>query len=88
MTDTIEIAFRPAEGSVLRLIGLVERRGFEVRGLDLPATAPEHEARLTLSVAARDAGRRLEALQAQISKIYGVTGVEMRAAPAMMEAAS
>jgi acetolactate synthase II small subunit len=39
MTDRIEIEFRPSEGAILRLIGLVERRGFEVRGVDLPADA-------------------------------------------------
>lgn len=88
MTDTIEIAFRPAEGSVLRLIGLVERRGFEVRGLDLPAMRPDLDARLKLSVRPRDAGRSLETLRAQISRIYGVTGVQTRLAPAIMESAS
>lgn len=87
MTDRIEIEFRPSEGAILRLIGLVERRGYEVRGVDLPTAEAGRPAQMDLQIRARDAGRRIETLCAQIAKIYGVCAV--RAAPAQaLEAAS
>ena len=55
MTDRIEIEFRPSEGAILRLIGLVERRGFEVRGVDLPQMNTQSDARMDLMVQPRDA---------------------------------
>ena len=88
MTDRIEIEFRPAEGAILRLIGLVERRGYEVRGVELP-TAPEGaDQRMDLTLRPRDAGRRLPTLCAQIAKTYGVRAVRAHAAEPCFEAAS
>jgi len=87
MTCRIDIDFRPGEGAVLRLIGLVERRGFVVRALTLPETRAGASARLTLDVAPRDAGRRVETVCAQLSKMYEVVAVNS-AEPRALEAAS
>lgn len=74
MTHTLEIDFARAEGAVLRLIGLVERKGFEVTGIAMPS-ATEGPARLSLNVVARDAGRRVEVLSRHVEKVYGVSAV-------------
>ena len=88
MTGEIVIDFTRSEGAVLRLIGQVERRGFEVTSM----TLPEHgagPARLTLGVTARDPARRFDALSRHVAKIYGVTGVRAQeSGPHMMERAS
>jgi len=89
MTDRIEIEFRPSEGAILRLIGLVERRGFEVRGVDIPETDADAPMRMGLQVKPRDAGRRMPTLCAQLAKVYGVSAVHAnRAHPARYEAVS
>lgn len=91
MTCRIDIDFRPGEGAVLRLIGLVERRGFVVRALTLPETRAGASARLTVHVAPRDAGRRVETVCAQLAKMYEVVSVasaQPRLQPQPLEAAS
>jgi len=88
MTDRIEIEFRPSEGAILRLIGLVERRGFEVRGVDLPQMNTQSDAQMSLTVRPRDAGRRMSTLCAQISKVYGVSAVRSASLAPAYEAAS
>jgi acetolactate synthase regulatory subunit len=88
MTDRIEIEFRPSEGAILRLIGLVERRGFEVRGVDLPQMNIQSDAQMSLTVRPRDAGRRMSTLCAQISKVYGVSAVRSASLAPAYEAAS
>ena len=67
MTQRIEIDFAMAEGAVLRMLGLVERRGFEVRGLSMA----ERDGRgsLSIEVRPRDAGRRLEVVAAQLRRL-------------------
>ena len=88
MTDRIEIEFRPSEGAILRLIGLVERRGFEVRGVNLPQMSANADARMDLTVQPRDAGRRMSTLCAQIAKVYGVSAVRSASLTPALEAAS
>lgn len=87
MTCRIDIDFRPGEGAVMRLIGLVERRGFVVRAISLPPARPGAAARLTLEVSPRDPGRRVETVCAQIAKMYEVVAVAP-AWPQALEAAS
>jgi acetolactate synthase II small subunit len=87
MTTRIEIDFAPAEGAILRLVGLIERRGFEVVAMDVPPMDRARSASMALSLRARDATRRIETLDAQIRRIHGVSDVRHRAAP-VMEAAS
>lgn len=87
MTGEIVIDFNKSEGAVLRLIGQVERRGFEVTSMTLPhhGAGP---ARLTLGVEPRDASRSFETLSRHVAKIYGVTGVQAAIHATAMERAS
>ena len=60
-----------AEGSLQRLIGLIERRGFEIDHM----TVGEHDEdtrSLAVGVRARDAGRCVDILGRQIDRLYGV----------------
>lgn len=88
MSGEIVIDFDRSEGAVLRLIGLVERRGFEVTSVDMPATGAG-PARLTLGLAAREATRCFTTLTRHVAKVHGVTGVRAaQSHPPFMERAS
>ncbi len=82
MTQRIEIDFEPAEGQVVRLIGLVERRGYELLGVNFQPATIGGKGRLDMSVRPRPGPRRMETLKAQISRVYGVLAVrELTAEP-------
>jgi acetolactate synthase regulatory subunit len=76
MTHRLDIEFARAEGAVLRLIGLVERKGFEICAIDM-AQAGGASAQLHLSVTPRDTGRRIEVLSRHLEKVYGVISVRL-----------
>jgi len=62
-----------AEGAVLRMLGLIERRGFEVRGV---AMRGEGQCGLmAVDVSPRDAGRRLEVMANQLRRLVDVRHV-------------
>ena len=70
MSDTIHIQIDRADGSLQRLIGLVERRGFHIDGM---ALADEGAFRhIALTVRGRDAGRCMDNLGRQIDRLFGV----------------
>ncbi|WP_428156358.1 ACT domain-containing protein [Brevundimonas sp.] len=70
MSDTIHIQIDRADGSLQRLIGLVERRGFHIDGM---AMADEGAFRkIALTVRGRDAGRCMDNLGRQIDRLFGV----------------
>ena len=73
MSDRIEITFVPGEGAVLRMLGLVERRGFAVRGIAMAETSSS--ASLAMDVAARDPLRRLDVLSRQLERLIEVQSV-------------
>lgn len=72
----LHIDFTPGEGAVIRVLGLVERRGFELR--DLSA----HAGRLTLAVDPRGPGRHLDVLARQLERLVDVIAVSFSPAPA------
>ena len=84
MNGRLIIAFRDEEGAVGRIVGLVERRGFELRGIamsgDAPGTGGAAGHKLTLDVFARDASRRLDVLDLQLMRLDGVSRVSTIAA--------
>ena len=84
MNGRLVIAFRDEEGAVGRIVGLVERRGFELRGIAMSGETPVpggfREHKLTLDVAGRDAGRRLDVLDLQLRRLDGVSHVSTIAA--------
>lgn len=69
MSSTIHIQLDRVDGALQRLIGLVERRGFLIDGIDM---APEgHALRIALTVRGRDAGRSIDNLGLQIDRLFG-----------------
>jgi acetolactate synthase-1/3 small subunit len=73
MSDTIQIQIDRADGSLQRLIGLVERRGFHIDGMSLSDEGAMR--RVQLQVRGRDEGRCTENLSRQIDKLVGATRV-------------
>lgn len=78
MNGRLIIAFRDEEGAVARIVSLVERRGFELRGIAMSSEAAGQK--LTVDVAARDASRRLDVLDLQLMRLDGVSQVSTIAA--------
>ncbi|WP_293828127.1 ACT domain-containing protein [uncultured Brevundimonas sp.] len=70
MSDTIHIQIDRADGSLQRLIGLVERRGFHIDGIDMADEGAFR--RVALTVRGRDAGRCVDNLGRQIDRLFGM----------------
>lgn len=73
MSGRIEIGFANAEGAVLRMLGAVERRGFELRGISM--SERDGEGALSLEVEARLPERSLEVVAAQLRRLDEVRQV-------------
>lgn len=73
MTDILHIQIDHADGSLQRLIGLIERRGFHIDGMTLSGEGAMR--RLQLQVRGRDSGRCVEILGRQIDRMIGATRV-------------
>lgn len=73
MSGRFEIDFAPGDGAVPRMLGLVERRGFRVRGI---AMAEEGSgATLAIEVEPHDSSRSLEVLARQLRRLVEVRSV-------------
>ena len=75
MTKRLEVTFMPGEGAVLRMLGLVERRGFLVRGIAM--TEEQSAATLAIDVEPRDSGRSLEVVARQLDRLVDVQSVSV-----------
>jgi len=73
MSGRISIDFAVAEGAALRMLGLIERRGFEVRGISM--AQQDGLGSLTLDVEPRDPGRRLDVIAGQLRRLNEVRQV-------------
>ncbi len=71
MSHLIHIELDRKEGSLMRILGLIERRGFHIDELEL-FDLGEDKRGLNVSVRVRDAGRTLETLGLQIDRLYGI----------------
>jgi acetolactate synthase II small subunit len=69
----LAIDLTPAEGAVVRVLGLVERRGFVVRGLAM--NEDERGASLVIDLEPRDPGRRTEVVARQLGRLVDVNHV-------------
>ena len=69
MADRVHIQFANAEGALVRILGLIERRGYRL--LDAEARGGS----LTLGLSPRDPGRRLDVLACQIRRLHDVIAV-------------
>ena len=70
MSKTIHLELDRAEGSLQRIIGLIERRGFHIDAMTMSGEGTHR----TLAVHVRpcDANRHVDVLSRQIDKLYGV----------------
>ncbi|MDB5692862.1 MAG: acetolactate synthase 3 regulatory subunit domain protein [Alphaproteobacteria bacterium] len=73
MSGRIQVDFDAAEGAVLRMLGLVERRGFVVSVMTMAAR--EGRGSLSLDVDARDPGRSLDVVARQLRRLQEVRNV-------------
>jgi acetolactate synthase-1/3 small subunit len=85
MTNTFLIHIDRAEGSLQRLIGLVERRGFHIDRMSVSDAGAHREVRL--AVRGRDAGRCAEVLGRQIDRLIGIRRIATAPSPAHAEEA-
>lgn len=74
MSDTIHIQIDRADGSLQRLIGLVERRGFHIDGMNMADEGAMR--RVALTVRGRDAARSIDNLGRQIDRLIGVARIQ------------
>ena len=87
MTEKLVVDFAPMEGAVLRMLGLVERRGFRVSRIGMTEQPCGKQASLALDLVARDGGRRIDVLGLQLRRLHGVSGVT-HASPHVQEQAA
>ena len=76
MTARLDIDFTPAEGAMLRIIGLIERRGYRIRELTLAEQAAK-SASLSMLIEARDAGRQPDVVARQVGNLFDVSSVTL-----------
>ena len=80
MSGRITITFDPAEGAVQRMVGLIERRGFRLRGLVMSEEASE--ATIRMDVEGRDPSRRIDIVVRQLERLVDVRTVQCSTAEA------
>ena len=74
MSNTLHIEIFETEGALVRLIGLIERRGFTISSMAMSAPS-NGSARVTVEVAARGGARQIEVLRRQIERLFDVHAV-------------
>ena len=75
MSERLVVSFTPTEGAVIRVLGLVERRGYSLRGLAMEERADC--ASMTIDLEARDASRRVEVVARQLDRLVDVNSVSI-----------
>ena len=71
MSHLIHIELDRLEGSLLRVLGLIERRGFHIDQMELYDLGEKRG--LSVTVRPRDPSRSPDQLGLQIDRLYGVT---------------
>jgi acetolactate synthase II small subunit len=70
MSKTIHIELDREDGSLQRLIGLIERRGFHIDGMTMAGSGDNRS--VAVQVRGRDASRQVDVLSRQIDRLYGM----------------
>lgn len=78
MTNMLHVQIDRIDGSLQRLIGLVERRGFHIDGIDMVEQGAFRN--VTMKVRSRDASRSLDNLGLQIDRLVGARRISNDAA--------
>jgi acetolactate synthase-1/3 small subunit len=71
--NTLHLEIDGADGSLLRLIGLIERRGFFIDKIVMDGEGNAGGRKVALGVRPRDAHHCFDILGRQIDRLYGVT---------------
>ena len=66
------VEYLAGEGALVRMLGLVERRGFVLRRSVMAELPCGRRATLALTVEPRDPGRSVETLARQLGRLHGV----------------
>jgi acetolactate synthase II small subunit len=70
--ERLVVEYLAGEGALVRMLGLVERRGFILRRSVMAELPCGRRATLALTVEPRDAGRSVETLARQLARLHGV----------------
>jgi acetolactate synthase II small subunit len=73
MNHTLRMNIQKVEGAIIRLLGLIERRGFSVTAMHAHSDDASQQVEITVHV--RAVGRSVETLTRQIEKLYDVRSV-------------
>jgi acetolactate synthase II small subunit len=73
MNHTLRMNIQKVEGAIIRLLGLIERRGFSVTAMNAHSDDARQEVEITVHL--RATGRSVETLAKQIEKLYDVRSV-------------
>ena len=75
VSQRLMVRFTPSEGAVIRMLGLVERRGYALRAVKMEERTDE--ASLTVEVEPRDPARRVEVVARQLQRLVDVNSVSI-----------
>jgi acetolactate synthase-1/3 small subunit/acetolactate synthase II small subunit len=75
VTDRLQIRFAPSEGAIVRMLGLVERRGYAVSALAM--SGGEEERLLVVDLEPRDPGRHAQVVARQLERLVDVKFVSI-----------
>lgn len=75
MSERLIISFTPAEGAVLRVLGLIERRGYSLRGLAMEEQP--NGASMVIDLEPRDSSRRVDVIARQLDRLIEVNSVSI-----------
>lgn len=75
MTDRLTIEFNPAEGAVLRVLGLIERRGYLLRSIAM--NEQPNGGSLVVDVEPRGVDRRVQVVAEQLRRLIDVNSVSL-----------
>ena len=79
MTERLQVSFTPGEGALVRMLGLVERRGFALRGVTMSEASAG--ASLDLEVEPRDPSRNIDVVARQLERLVDVRSVAIATLP-------
>lgn len=80
MKHTLNISFEADEGAMLRLLGVVQRRGYAVEGIAMPESESSLKT-VALTVCSMSSNDRIEILMRQIERLHEVRQVSLAEKP-------
>jgi acetolactate synthase II small subunit len=73
MNHTLRMNIHKVEGAIIRLLGLIERRGFSVTAMNAHTDDASQQVEITVHL--HSGGRSVDTLARQIGKLYDVRSV-------------